>query len=295
MHRIKAAAIGANELALALVSKVSETESGMRIVCVGQDGPQEIDFPTLQGINGDFYKKDLTEILNNPEIDVVFDCRSLAARNPKIAKLLAKTDKPIIDMVAQSMASIVPAMNGEVKSSGIFTLGSYAAQAAVPVIAAVNSVTPVTYTEIVVTTPSRMADTEARLHLDEIMASTNQAACDLGGAQRAKTILLLNPAEPPFPMRATIYCLLEDSSKFDALTEAVSDAVACVQTYVPGYSLRFAPEMDRDRLVVMVEVVGDGKAVQSYAGNLEIVIDAALAFVRMEAGNLVTGKEQNDE
>ena len=71
----------------------------------------------------------------------------------------------------------------------------------------------------------------------------------IGGAERGKAIIILNPAEPPMLMRDTIFCAIPEDADRDAIAQSISEMVAEVQSYVPGYRLRSEPQFDdRDGL-----------------------------------------------
>ena len=67
----------------------------------------------------------------------------------------------------------------------------------------------------------------------------------IGGAQRGKAIIILNPADPPMIMRDTIFCAIpEDADQRRDHRSRIRDVVAEVQTYVPGYRLLNEPQFD---------------------------------------------------
>jgi acetaldehyde dehydrogenase len=98
-------------------------------------------------------------------------------------------------------------------------------------------------------------------------------------------------------MRDTVYCLCEDGNR-EAITKSIADMVAEVQTYVPGYRLKQAvqiesigsnkplhiPEMAETgmsdftglKVSVFLEVEGAAHYLPAYAGNLDIMTSAAL-------------------
>jgi acetaldehyde dehydrogenase len=63
----------------------------------------------------------------------------------------------------------------------------------------------------------------------------------------------------------------------------VDEMVARIRTYVPGYRLILEPVMENGRLVTSVRVDGLGDYLPKYAGNLDIINCAALAFAEAYA------------
>jgi acetaldehyde dehydrogenase len=89
-------------------------------------------------------------------------------------------------------------------------------------------------------------------------------------------------------MRNTIYAAIpaqaaEPGDLQDKIRSAIDEAVASIQDYVPGYSLRVEPQFDaaRDdwngngRVGVWVQVKGAADYLPEYAGNLDIITAAA--------------------
>jgi acetaldehyde dehydrogenase len=166
-------------------------------------------------------------------------------------------------------------------------------QATIPIVAAINRVTPVHYGEIVASIASKSAGPGTRANIDEFTETTSQAIMEVGGATRGKAIIVLNPAEPPLIMRDTVYCLTGDADQ-EAITASVEAMVEQVRSYVPGYRLKQAvqferishnaplriPEMDAEfsglKVTVFLEVEGAAHYLPAYAGNLDIMTSAAL-------------------
>jgi acetaldehyde dehydrogenase len=166
-------------------------------------------------------------------------------------------------------------------------------QATIPIVAAINRVTPVHYAEIVASIASKSAGPGTRANIDEFTETTTQAIMAVGGAKRGKAIIVLNPAEPPLIMRDTIYCLTGDADQA-AISAAVEAMVEQVRGYVPGYRLKQAvqferishnaplriPEMKAEfsgmKVTVFLEVEGAAHYLPAYAGNLDIMTSAAL-------------------
>jgi acetaldehyde dehydrogenase len=156
-------------------------------------------------------------------------------------------------------------------------------QATIPMVWAVSRVEPVPYAEIVATVASRSAGPGTRANIDEFTRTTAQAVEVLGGAERGKAIIVLNPAEPPLIMRDTIFCAIPDDADQAKIEASIDDVVAAVQSYVPGYRLRQRPQFDEAdpsrgrpaRVATFLEVEGAGDFLPPYAGNLDIMTAAA--------------------
>lgn len=162
-------------------------------------------------------------------------------------------------------------------------------QATIPIVAAVSRVQPVTYAEIVATVASRSAGPGTRKNIDEFTRTTASGIEKVGGAQRGKAIIILNPAEPPLIMRDTVHCLTADSPDEQRVTASIHAMIAEVQKYVPGYRLKNGPVFDGKRVSVFLEVAGLGDYLPRYAGNLDIMTAAALRTGEMLAAEIARG------
>jgi acetaldehyde dehydrogenase len=147
----------------------------------------------------------------------------------------------------------------------------------------VSSVVEVPYAEIVASVASKSAGPGTRANIDEFTHTTSRAVRELGGTPKGKAIIILNPVEPPMIMRDTVFCAIPADADEDAITDSIERRVKEVQQYVPGYTLRAAPQYDppRDswdgngRVAVFLEVRGAGDYLPEYAGNLDIMTAAA--------------------
>jgi len=153
-------------------------------------------------------------------------------------------------------------------------------QATIPMVYAVSRVVPVEYAEIVATVASASAGPGTRSNIDEFTRTTSSAVEVLGGAGTGKAIIILNPADPPLIMRDTIFCQIPADADHDKIVQSIHDVVAYVQTYVPGYRLKVAPQFGesrdgRSRVAIFVEVEGAGDFLPPYSGNLDIMTAAA--------------------
>ncbi len=228
------------------------------------------------------------------DIAIVFDATSAGAHQ-KHSEILLAHGKRVIDLTPAAIGPYtIPPVNGDANldapNVNMVTCGG---QATIPIVAAVNRVTPVHYGEIVASIASKSAGPGTRANIDEFTETTSEAIMKVGGARRGKAIIVLNPAEPPLIMRDTVYCLTDDADQA-AITASVEAMVAEVQSYVPGYRLKQAvqferigdnaplriPEMDEAfvglKVTIFIEVEGAAHYLPAYAGNLDIMTSAAL-------------------
>jgi len=212
----------------------------------------------------------------HPAVDVAFDATS-AHTHVQHAPLLAARGVRCIDLTPAALGpAVVPEVNLEENlGAADVNLVTCGAQATVPVVAALSSVGPVRYAEVVSTVASRSAGPGTRSNIDEFTTATARSLETLGGAAAGKAIIILNPADPPIMMRNTIYAEIDAMSPEQAAT-AVLDAVSRVAAYVPGYRLVAEPLVADGLLTAFVEVEGAGDYLPSYAGNLDIMTSAAV-------------------
>lgn len=218
------------------------------------------------------------------EIAMVFDATS-AEGHLRHAPLLEKKGIVCIDLTPAKIGRMcVPAVNlssclGE-PNVNMVTCGG---QAAIPIAHALTAVTPhAGYMETVSNIAARSAGPATRVNLDEYLRTTEQGILHFTGCSCAKAILTLNPAQPCVLMQTTIM-LKTDDVDLDRCRTLVADAVSTIQKYVPGYQVLVEPTLDSGRLIVMVKVEGLGDYLPRYAGNLDIINCAAIAFAEAKA------------
>jgi acetaldehyde dehydrogenase len=277
------AIIGSGNIGTDLMFKVMRLSETLRMVAMVGIDPESDGLArasrmgvatTHEGVDG------LLKMPSYGEVEVVFDATSAKAHVANAAKL---KDKIVVDMTPAALGPyVIPPVNlDEHLSTRNVNMVSCGGQATVPIVAAVGRVTPVSYGEIVASIASRSAGPGTRQNIDEFTMTTAKAIEVVGGAQKGKAIIVLNPAEPPMIMRDTVYCLCPDADADQAaITKSVQDMVSAVQEYVPGYRLKQEVQFDqRDdglQVSVFLEVSGAGHYLPEYAGNLDIMTSAAL-------------------
>ncbi|XXT23647.1 acetaldehyde dehydrogenase (acetylating) [Sorangium sp. So ce429] len=180
-------------------------------------------------------------------------------------------------------------MSRRVSNVNMVTCGG---QATIPMIAAVSRVQPVGYAEIVATISSRSAGPGTRKNIDEFTRTTARAIEEVGGADKGKAIIIINPADPPLIMRDTVHCLTKTPPDEAAITASVRFMLQEVRRYVPGYRLVNGPVFDGRRVSIYLEVEGLGDYLPKYSGNLDIMTAAATRTAEVVAQDMLLNVRQ---
>jgi acetaldehyde dehydrogenase (acetylating) len=261
---------------------------------------KRLGVPTsAQGIEG------LLEMPHFDDIRLVFDATS-AGSHVKHWQMLRDKDVRVLDLTPAAIGPFcVPVVNLEdhidAANLNMVTCGG---QATVPIVAAVNQSAPVCYAEIVSSISAKSAGPGTRANIDEFTETTATALKVVGGAQRSKAVIILNPADPPILMRNTVYCLVEGDCDHAAVQASIAAMVERVRQYVPGYTLKQPVQFetfDADnplhipqtgkfvgtKVTAMLQVTGAAHYLPAYAGNLDIMTSAALATAERIAAHSV--------
>ena len=150
---------------------------------------------------------------------IVFEATSAKAHIAN-APVLQELGKVAIDLTPAAVGPyVVPYVNlPDVLNESNVNLVTCGGQATIPIVAAVSRVTRVPYAEIVATIASKSAGPGTRQNIDEFTQTTAKEVVSVGGAERGKAIIILNPAEPPIMMRNTVYCQVEEIDQEAILT-----------------------------------------------------------------------------
>lgn len=295
--RVKVAIIGSGNIGTDLMIKVMRLSDRLEMAAMVGVDPNSDGLAraarlgvatTAQGIDG------LVAMPEFADIAIVFDATSAGA-HARHDEILRRHGKQVIDLTPAAIGPyVIPPVNGaanlDAPNLNMVTCGG---QATIPIVAAVNRVSPVIYGEIVASIASKSAGPGTRANIDEFTETTSLAIEKVGGARRGKAVIVLNPAEPPLIMRDTVYCLCEDADPA-AVEASILAMVEEVRAYVPGYRLKQAVQFekitDNERLLipemgeafaglkvsVFLEVEGAAHYLPAYAGNLDIMTSAAL-------------------
>lgn len=309
MAKILAAIIGSGNIGTDLMIKIMRTSKNLAMgAMVGIDPNSDglaraarLGVPvTHEGIEG------LRKLPNYKDIKVVFDATSAGAHIKNNA-ILQADGKKVIDLTPAAIGPFtIPAINGDENINepnvNMVTCGG---QATIPMVYAVKrAVERVVYGEIVASISSKSAGPGTRANIDEFTETTSHAIEKLGGAERGKAIIILNPAEPPLIMRDTVFVLSQGGSR-EAIEASVAEMEKTVQAYVPGYRLKQKVQFENIgdnapvripgigftsglKTTILLEVEGAAHYLPAYAGNLDIMTSAALRTADSWAGQELT-------
>jgi acetaldehyde dehydrogenase len=227
------------------------------------------------------------------DIRMAFDTTPVEARRDDWAELGDHRIR-MIDLCPSPIGPYcVPAVNlDEHLEAPNLNMVTGSGQATIPIVAAVAQSGIVSYAEVVSAVPAAAVGPETRADIDALNETTAAAVHVVGGAQRAKSLTILNPAVPPMMMRNTVYCLVDGDVDQQRIESDVSTMVDKVQAYAPGYRLKqriqfgsfgaasplYIPETGKfigTRVTALLEVTGAADHLPAYAGNLDIVTAAA--------------------
>jgi len=226
-------------------------------------------------------------VADDPDVKIVFDA-TLASAHLKNAPILKDAGKIAIDMTPAAVGPyVVPGVNLEnLEDVDNFNMVTCGGQATIPIVEAINSVADVEYAEIVASISSKSAGPGTRASIDEFTQTTRKGLEIIGGADKAKAIIVLNPAEPSIMMCNTIYTIVKNPDE-KKIIEAVNKRIEEVQKYTPGYQLRVPPIVDGNKVTVIIQVEGAGDFLPTYSGNLDIINSAAVAVAERIAAKML--------
>lgn len=293
MEKIKVGIIGPGNIGSDLMYKVMRSKYLEMYMMTGVQETEGIKRAAKLGFKT--ATNSVQAILDEPNVKIVFDATSAKAHAIH-APLLKEAGKIVMDMTPAAIGSyVVPCVNlDDIVHMDNFNMVTCGGQATIPIAYAINSVADSEYTEIISALSSKSAGPGTRANIDEFTVTTSKALEVVGGADKAKAIIVLNPAEPPVMMSNTIYSIVKNPDE-EKIIEAVSNIVKKVQEYVPGYQLKVPPTIDGNRVTVIVEVEGAGDFLPTYAGNLDIINAAAIAVAEKVAYNLLNKEGKTHE
>lgn len=297
-NSVGVAIIGSGNIGTDLMVKIGKAESRLAMRAMVGIDPASEGLARAKKMGVAATHEGLDGLLSLPEFDdirIVFDATSAKAHG-RHDEVLRARGKQVIDLTPAAVGPYVaPVVNLDehldAPNVNMITCGG---QATIPIVAAVARVSQrVPYAEIIASISSRSAGPGTRANIDEFTVTTARGIETVGGADRGKAVIILNPAEPPLIMRDTVFTLSQGGEE-RAIEDSIEAMVREVQSYVPGYRLKQKVQFERfgsNRPVripglgdyeglktsVFLEVEGAADFLPAYAGNLDIMTSAALA------------------
>lgn len=294
--KIRCALIGSGNIGTDLLYKLLRSDVIEPVWMVGIDADsdglkraKDLGLKTThEGVDG------LIPHILEDNIQIAFDATSAYVHAENSRKLVEKGVK-VIDLTPAAIGPFcVPPVNLEEHLSqgkdnvNMVTCGG---QATIPMVYAVSRIQDVSYGEIIATISSKSAGPGTRKNIDEFTVTTSGAIEKVGGADKGKAIIILNPAEPPMMMRDTVHCLTKGEPDQEKIKESVLEMEKSVQSYVPGYRVKEGPVFDGNRVSIFIEVRGRGDYLPEYAGNLDIMTAASAKTAEMFAKQMIENKK----
>jgi acetaldehyde dehydrogenase (acetylating) len=287
-RKTKVAIIGTGNIGTDLLIKIQRSKFLTCTLFTGQNA----DSPGIKrarALGVPVSADSVNAIINNPDCcDIVFDATSAAGHRIH-APILRRLKKFTIDMTPSKIGMFcVPLINlSESLQSTNVNMISCGGQANIPLIAALMRMHPrMKYVEVVSSIASKSAGIGTRRNIDEYTQATSDAIESLTRVKRAKTIIILNPADPPILMHNTIYAAI-DKPDLKAINSCIRQVTRSLQKYVPGFRITLEPVYESGRVILMSEVVGRGDFLPVYAGNLDIINCAGIAVAEQYARRVV--------
>ena len=296
MEKTNCAIIGSGNIGTDLMLKIINTSKSLNLTGVIGIDPESEGLAMAKSMNVSISSSGLQGFMEMPEYadtKIFFDATSAGAHQMH-HDLIAKDGKQMIDLTPAAIGPYcVPVVNLsehlQAQNVNMVTCGG---QATIPMVTAVNQVSNVRYAEIVASVSSKSAGPGTRANIDEFTQTTALGLEKVGGADKAKAIIVLNPAEPPLLMRNTVFALCDPIDQ-KLVKESVELMVSKVQAYVPGYRLKQEVQFERFgsnnpcaipgygefeglKASIFLEVEGAGHYLPKYAGNLDIMTSAAM-------------------
>ncbi len=296
--KIKVAILGSGNIGTDLMIKVMRHSDVLEMGALVGIDPDSDGLARAQRLNVATSHDGLIGLTKMPiwnEIDIVFDATSAGAH--KIHhEICMQYGKQMVDLTPAAIGPYcVPVVNMEehLKEPNV-NMVTCGGQATIPIVHAVRRVSErVPYAEIVASISSKSAGPGTRANIDEFTETTSKGIELVGGADKGKAIIVMNPAEPPLLMRDTVYAFSVGGKRED-IEQSVKEMVADIQSYVPGYRLKQEIQFESfgdnnplrmpgedpqvgTKVSVFLEVEGAAHYLPAYAGNLDIMTAAGMA------------------
>ncbi|MDC4667654.1 acetaldehyde dehydrogenase (acetylating), partial [Acinetobacter baumannii] len=292
MEKIKCAIIGSGNIGTDLMIKIMRNSKYLEVGAMVGIDPKSDGLARAARFGVETTAESIEGLLKLPcfkDIKIAFDATSAGAHAHHNA-VLQQYGIQVVDLTPAAIGPyVVPVVNlDQHLDAANINMVTCGGQATIPMVNAVSQVAKVHYAEIIASIASKSAGPGTRANIDEFTETTSRAIVEVGGAQKGKAIIILNPAEPPLIMRDTVYCLADKDANQDEIRLSVQKMAEAVNAYVPGYRLKqevqfeyFSEDQPLNipglgkmpglKVSIFLEVEGAAHYLPAYAGNLDIM------------------------
>jgi acetaldehyde dehydrogenase (acetylating) len=286
---INVAVLGSGNIGIDLVERLLREPE----FCVKYFIGRRSDSPGLQRFEGTEIQllsegtASLTKIIT--EVDGVFDATS-AFDHPQHWEIVKSSEKWIIDLtpaklgvpITPILVNKVPSMKIAPGTSANYSMVTCGGQSSALLLYAIATGTKgISEVEISSSIAALSAGLATRRNIDQYVETTENLGRILTGSNIVKSILVLNPAEPPVMMRTTVHIKAEKID-LDKINESLNVGVLELQNFVPGFHITVFPTLiSKEIVTVTAKVTGAGYYLPAYAGNLDIINAAAVETAKL--------------
>lgn len=247
MRKVKVGIIGTGKVGTDLLFKTLKSKylkcvifAGIRDNSPGIAIAKKLNIPT--STNG-------IEAIKKIDALIIFD----ATRAESHKKNFPLKNRFVIDLTPAKMGFMcIPSLNLKkaIKANEV-SLITCGAQAVIPEIVKIKNIKNIEYIEVVTTIASKTAGIAARDNMSEYVETTANAVTSFFNVP-AKSILIINPAEPPISMFNTLYIKFKNKPK---------------------------------PVIIQLKVKGKGGYLKPWEGNVDIINSAAIRVAETYAKN----------
>lgn len=229
-----------------------------------------------------YYSSGINGALRNNNCQIIFDTTNANANIGHFKKIKSK-NIIMINLTPSRIGNFyIPYIDDDdnkknnYKSFNLITCGG---QSSVPVIYEISKCfKDIKYVEIVSAISSESAGMATRANINEYLNLTSSAVKKYTKIKNIKTILNINPSNPPVNMSNSIYFEMKkklNRSQILIIKKLIKKVNKKMILFSKGYNAEFINKLNDNTFKVTLNVSGDGDYLPKYSGNLDIITNMA--------------------